>query len=82
MPRYHFNVYDGRFIPDEVGTELPDIVAARSAAVIATGEAIRDLGGKFWDNSDWRMDVADKQGKVLFTLRLSGSGPVSARDVP
>ena len=82
MPRYYFNVHDGRFFSDEVGTELPDLAAARRLAVVASGEAIKDLAEQFWDTSEWRMDVSDEQGKVLFTLRLTSIEPASIRQTP
>ena len=33
MPRYFFNVYDGIAMPDLVGTELPNLDAARKEAL-------------------------------------------------
>ena len=33
MPRYFFHVHDGGSVPDDLGVNLPDIDAARSAAI-------------------------------------------------
>ena len=73
MPRYFFNVHDGVAVPDESGTELPDTLAVRVAAVKAAGEAIRDLGDKFWQLEDWQLVVTDEQGRQILTLNFSGS---------
>ena len=43
MPRYFFHVDNGEFIPDETGTELPDLYAARREAVRSAGEMIDDV---------------------------------------
>ena len=45
VPRYFFNVTDGRFAPDPIGTVLPDTYAAQAAAVRASGGMIREMGG-------------------------------------
>jgi hypothetical protein len=46
MPRYYFHVEDHHTDIDEVGTELPDLEAARSEAVRAAGEILRDGAAK------------------------------------
>jgi hypothetical protein len=72
MPRYFFNVHDGQTILDREGTELADIAEARVDAVDLAGRSIHELGDKFWLTAeDWRLEVADETGKVLFTLTFS-----------
>jgi hypothetical protein len=78
MPRYFFNVHDGRSSPDQEGTELPDIGTARAQAVGFSGEVLRDTGAKYWDHPDWRLDVLDEGGRTLFTLRFSAEGRADA----
>lgn len=73
MPRFFFNVRDGVDLIDEVGTELPDMMAVRSTAVLAAGEAISELGQKFWESKDWRLVVTDENGKQVLTLDFSGN---------
>lgn len=69
MPRYFFDIRDGRDIIDDDGTELPDLNAARVAAVNFAGEALADVGGEFWvDDHEWRVDVSDEDRVLLFTL--------------
>ena len=50
MPRYFFHVDNGEFIPDETGTDLPDLQAARREAVRAAGEMIDEAQESFWDH--------------------------------
>ena len=71
MPRYFFHVIDGHDIPDPDGTELPDRSAARAQALRASGEILRDMGQDFWDETKWRMEVADESGELLFVLRFA-----------
>lgn len=68
MPRYHFNVHDGVSLPDEDGYELPDLAAAQRCAVKLSGDLLREHGELFWTGEEWRMDVTDERGLILFTL--------------
>ena len=71
MPRYFFHVIDGYSAPDIEGTELRDIYTAQDQAIRTSGEILRDMGAKFWNGTEWKLEVADEQGQVLFMLRFS-----------
>ena len=71
MPRYFFHLYDGQPELDLEGTELPDIYVAQSQAIQMSGEIMRDLGAKFWDGKNWRLEVADSGGRTLFIIHFS-----------
>lgn len=44
MTRYFFDSRDGeKFIPDELGIELPDVEAARDQAALALAEIAKDV---------------------------------------
>lgn len=81
MPRYHFNVHDGRRIVDREGTELPDADAARSEALQASGEMLKNFAREsVWTGQDWRMDVTDQDGNAVGTIRLSAEAPDRTRE--
>lgn len=71
VPRYFFHVHDGHSTPDTDGTELNDIYAAQEEAIRLSGELLREMGGKFWDGTDWNLEVVDETGRILFILRFS-----------
>ena len=71
MPRYFFHVYDGSSAPDTDGTELADIYTAQAAAIRTSGEILRDMRAKFWDGTEWKLEVADELGDTLFLLCVS-----------
>ena len=76
MPRYFFHIDDGQFLLDDIGTELPGYQEARDEAVIAAGEFLSDIDGKFWDQTrHWRMHVTDERSNLLFTLTFSADIP-------
>lgn len=72
MPRYYFHIKDGEDIPDTEGTELPNDEAARTEAVAASAEAIAGLGERFWNGSEWQMNVVDEGGREVVTLAFHG----------
>jgi hypothetical protein len=79
LPRYFFHVLDGYAARDTDGTELPDIYAAQEQAIHMSGEILRDMGGKFWNGTEWKLEVTDEHGRSLFVLRFSAEEqPVSS----
>ena len=79
MPRYFFNVKDGKDIPDDEGTELAGVVQARTQAILTAGEMIRSDGATVRNGSDWRMNVTDEAGIVslrsAFRRTITAPGP-------
>jgi hypothetical protein len=71
MSRFYFHVRDGAYIRDEVGTELPDIDAARNQAIASSAEVICELGRKFRLSECWQMTVADENGRELLELSFT-----------
>ena len=70
MPRYFFNVHDGRSRPDREGTELPDLNTVRDEAVRFAAGLLADHSDEFWQGDEWVLEVADEEGLVLFRLQF------------
>ena len=76
MPRFFFHVDNGEFVPDRVGTDLPDVNAARMEAVRAAGEMINDAKESFWEHlTPWLMHVTDVDNRLQFTLEFVAKVP-------
>jgi hypothetical protein len=75
MQRYYFHLNDGHESLDDLGSEFPDIQAARREAVKYSGEVLRDgAGGSLWQGEPWKCWVTDQpdgKGKTFFTLNFS-----------
>lgn len=71
MPRYFFHVIDGFSRRDDTGTELLDVYTAQEQAIRTSGEILRDMGAKFWNGTEWSMEVCGESGGILFVLRFS-----------
>ncbi|MCP3382142.1 MULTISPECIES: DUF6894 family protein [unclassified Bradyrhizobium] len=75
MPRYFFHVHDGGSVPDDLGVNLPDIDAARSAAIELSCEILSsEVIGPFQEHPSWRIEVSNSPELTslpLFTLHFS-----------
>lgn len=72
MPRYFFHIQDGQDLADSEGAVYANPRAARSAAVIASGEMLKDFSGRSWSRAEWRMHVVDQQGATVCDLCFTG----------
>ncbi len=76
MPRFYFHIHDGEFIPDEDGTELPDVSAARIEAARYAGQLLANKPEQAWETEGWSVEVTDDHRLVLFKLIvLATAGP-------
>lgn len=69
--RFHFHQADGVRHPDDEGTELPDLDAARREALLVMADAARGNIGEFWKEGFWRVSVTDESGALMFALELT-----------
>lgn len=72
MARYFFHTQTGTRSTDADGLELRDHAHARSEAVKACGEMIRDAPESFWDSRPWSVTVTDSAGLVLYEIFVDG----------
>jgi hypothetical protein len=75
MPRYYFNVKDGKTLLDNDGHECASLAEARKLAIEHSGEILKDGASEsLWSGQPWIMWVTDAPnggGKTLFTLHFS-----------
>ncbi|WP_157215397.1 DUF6894 family protein [Flavisphingomonas formosensis] len=71
MPRYHFRIFDGRPSSDHVSIELEGPNAARNYLPKLTGDLLREQGDSFWEGEDWRIEVSNEAGLILFAIFVS-----------
>ncbi|MGU3663477.1 DUF6894 family protein [Methylobacterium sp. A49B] len=82
MPRFYFNVHDGKTGLDVIGTDLPSWEAARVEALRFMGEIMKDNAPLIALDEDWRLEVTDSTGLTLFQVALVMTDtPVSLRGV-
>jgi hypothetical protein len=70
MPVYHFKTHYGTEIIESDGIPMDSTRQAWKEATRAAGEILKDIDGSLEPHREWRMDVSDDNGNVLFSLRL------------
>jgi hypothetical protein len=77
MPRYYFNITDGRMSIDDDGQELSGLDDARKLAIEHSGEILKDgAGADLWAGKPWMMWVTDApggKGRTIFTLSFTAT---------
>ncbi len=72
MPRFHYNTSDQPSDRISEGLEFGNPEEARSVAVKAAGEHLKDIDGQFWNGPEWRLHVTDEDGHPVCTLVVQG----------
>ena len=79
MPRFYFHTEDGELLLDRDGADLPDLDAAKDAAVQIMSESLRGNSRLFWDTEGYRVIVTDAQDLTLFSLQVSATYAAAMR---
>jgi hypothetical protein len=75
VPRYFFNVHDGRSQLDTDGTDLTGRDDARHMAVQLAGEILRDEALRQTVGDAWCLEVLDEAGKSVCRVNVDVSDP-------
>lgn len=73
MPFYHFQVRTETHVLLTEGAELKGLDQARVEAARRVGELLREHAAQIWTDEDWRMDVTDEDGLILFVMQVTAS---------
>jgi hypothetical protein len=69
---FHTNHPAELSVQDDEGLEFPGIHEAKCAAVKYAGQLLADVGEHFWDSADFDLTVTDRNGLILFSMRVIG----------
>ena len=72
VPRYFFNVHDGRCEIDTEGTELADQNAARLMGVQLAGEILKDEGHRQMLGDTWHLEPVPRRLRQVSRWRVDG----------
>jgi hypothetical protein len=78
VPRYHFQVRTESHVLITEGAELAGTDEARVEAARRIGNLLNEHAGRLWVDEDWRMDVTDETGLILFIIQVSAMNSASS----
>jgi hypothetical protein len=70
LPKYHIELRTVDQVWDTVDLERDDLEALRVEVAMFVGEMLRDHAAKIWADKDWRVDVTDDAGMILYALSI------------
>ena len=72
MASFVFHMEGHADVPERVRMRLEDPVEARTHAVVAVGDLLRNAGAGFWNGPEWQIEVTDETGRTICTLTIQG----------
>ena len=73
MAQYKIELRTDDKVWDTVAIDSPDLTALRIEMAQCVGELLRDHADRIWIDQDWRIDVTNKQGLILYVMQITAS---------
>lgn len=80
MPSYHIELRTADQVWDTVDVERDDLEALRVEMAQFVGQLLKDHAHQLWADKNWRVDVTDDKGHILYVMHISTTD--SAAKVP
>lgn len=73
MPRYNIELRTHDRVWDTLEAELSDLRELRIEMARFVGELLREHAEEIWQDQDWRVDVTDERGLILYVMHISAT---------
>ncbi len=73
MAQYHIELRTEDRVWDTLDVESGDVGALRIEMARFVGELLKDHAEKVWIDEEWRIDVTDDAGLILFVMQIMAS---------
>lgn len=73
MAAYHINIRTESHIADSLEVAMDDLTELRLELARFVGELLRDHAEQIWVDEDWRIDVTDEAGAILYVLHIAAA---------
>ena len=73
MATYHIALRTESHVREALEVERDDLTALRVELARFVGELLRDNPNQIWEDEDWRMDVTDADGLILYVMQISAT---------
>lgn len=79
MARYNIALRTQSHVADAVAVEKDDHTDLRVEVAQFVGQLLKDHALQLWVDEDWRVDVTDASGLILYVMHISASGTAATR---
>ena len=73
MATYHIALRTESHVRETLEVERDDLTALRIELARFVGELLRDHAKEIWEDEDWRVDVTDEDGLILYVMKISAT---------
>jgi hypothetical protein len=70
VPRYNLEIRTQNRVWETLTIDAEDHTAVRIEVGRFVGELLKDHARQIWVDEDWRVDVTDQSGLILFVMHL------------
>ncbi|MCW3796313.1 hypothetical protein OMW55_00615 [Sphingomonas sp. BN140010] len=73
MPLYHIQLRTESHVQTALDVERDDLTALRKELAQFVGRLLMDHADQIWVDEDWRVDVTDDTGLILFVMEIQAT---------
>lgn len=73
MAKYNLELRTADQVWETLAVERDDVRALRIEMARFVGELLSDHAEKVWADQDWRVDVTDEAGLILYVMHISAT---------
>jgi hypothetical protein len=81
MPRYHIELRTQSHVATTLDVDREDLTELRVEMARFVGELLKDHSAQIWVDEDWRVDVTDDSGLILFVMHISASNTAATNSL-
>jgi hypothetical protein len=70
MPQYHIELRTENRVWETLDVESIGLPELRIEMAKFVGELLRDHASRIWEDQNWRVDVTDQTGLILFVMQV------------
>jgi hypothetical protein len=71
MSAYNIELRTEKRVWETLVVESQDLTALRIEVATFVGDLLKEYAAKIWADEDWRVDVTDERGLILYVMHLS-----------
>jgi hypothetical protein len=73
VPRYYIQLRTESHVREAIDVDRADLTELRIELAKFVGELLKEHAAQIWADEDWRVDVTDEQGLILYVIEISAS---------
>lgn len=81
MARYNIALRTESHVSETLAVEMSDLTELRVEVARFVGQLLRDHANQIWVDEDWRVDVTDETGLILYVMQLTATNSAATASI-